>query len=136
MNQFNEIADLALRAITKRAKELNMKGTAIVAVSEGDPIQSWTSKMLVLETFKKVPAGDEPAMNTIAVAYSKAAEMADTLQASGSGVRPPLIGEYGWPGGVVARGKTGFLFAAFSGGPGEDDAKAAQAGLTVLLEKL
>lgn len=113
-----------------------MKGTAIVAVSEGDPIRSWTSKMLVLETFKKVPAGDEPAMNTIAVAYSKAAEMADTLQASGSGVRPPLIGEYGWPGGVVARGKIGFLFAAFSGGPGEDDAKAAQVGLTVLLEKL
>ena len=136
MNQFNEIADLALQAITKRAKELNMKGTAIVAASEGNQVQSWISKMLVLETFKKAPAGDESAMNTIAVAYSKAAEMADTLHTSGSGVRPPMTGEFGWPGGVVARGKSGYLFAAFSGGPGEDDTKAAQAGLAVLLEKL
>ena len=85
---------------------------------------------------RKGPSRDEPEMNLLAIAYSKAAEMADTLQASGSGVRPPLKGEYGWGGGVIAKGKAGYLFAAFSGGSSADDVKAAQAGLDVLAKAM
>ncbi|MDD5141395.1 MAG: hypothetical protein PHY43_14185 [Verrucomicrobiales bacterium] len=120
----------------QRAVELNLKGAAMVAASEGDRVQSWTSQMLVVGAFTKAASADDPEMNVLAVAYSKAAEMADTLQASGSGVRPPLKGEFGWPGGVMARGKTGCLFAAFSGGPGADDVKVAQAGLAILAASL
>ena len=131
MNAFNETADEALQAIRQRAEELNMKGVAIVAASQGDRVQSWLSKMLVVGIMKKGPTQDEPEMNLIAIAYSKAAEMADTLKASG-GRTPPLKGEFGWRGGVIARGKAGYLFAAFSGGSSADDVKAANAGLAVL----
>ena len=84
----------------ERAEELNIKGVAMVAASAGDRVQSWSSQMLVVGSMKKGPSPDEPEMNLLAIVYSKAAEMADTLQASGSGVRPPLKGEYGWGGGV------------------------------------
>ena len=33
--------------------------------------------------------------------------MAETLKDSGSGVRPPMIGEYGWQGGVIAKAEHG-----------------------------
>jgi hypothetical protein len=136
MKTFDETADEALRAIQRRAEELNIKGAAMVAAGTGDRVQSWSSKMLVVGAMKKGPSRDEPEMNLLAIVYSKAAEMADTLQASGSGVRPPLKGEYGWGGGVIAKGKTGYLFAAFSGGSSADDVKAAQAGLDILARKL
>jgi len=132
MKNFDEVADLALRAMKQRAAELNIKAVAMVAASAGGRIQSWSSKMLVVGAMKKGPSQDEPEINLLAIVYSKAAEMADTLQASGSGVRSPLKGEFGWPGGVITRGKTGYLFAAFSGGSSADDVKAAQAGLDIL----
>ena len=136
MNNFNETADRALQAMKQRAMELNVKGVATVAASEGDRVQSWLSKMLVVNALKKEPIKDDPGMNLIAVAYSKAAEMADTLRASGSGVRPPLKGEFGWEGGVIAKGKAGYLLATFSGGSGADDVKISQAGLAILAEAL
>ncbi len=136
MNNFNEVADRALRAMKQRATELEVKGVATVAASEGDRVESWISRMLVVSAMKKGPSGDDPGMNLIAVAYSKAAEMADTLRASGGGVRPSLKGEFGWEGGVIAPGKTGYLLAAFSGGSGADDVKISQAGLAVLAAAL
>jgi hypothetical protein len=136
MKNFNEVADEALRAMKQRAEELNIKGVAVVAGSEGDRVQSWSSKMLVVGALKKGPSGDDPGMNLLAIVYSKAAEMADSLKASGSGMRPPLKGEFGWPGGVITRGKTGYLIAAFSGGSSADDVKAAQAGLDILAATL
>jgi len=136
MNNFSEEADRALRAMKQRAMELNVKGVAIVAASEGDRVQSWVSKMLVVNAMKKVPSGDDFGMNLIAVAYSKAAEMADTLRASGSGVRPPLKGEFGWEGGVITRGKAGYLLATFSGGSGADDVRISQTGLAILAATL
>jgi hypothetical protein len=33
---------------------------------------------------------------------------------------------------VIAKGKHGYLIAAFSGGPSEDDVKVSRAGLEVL----
>ena len=136
MNHFDEVADEALRAIKQRAAELNIKGVAMVAGSEGGRVQSWSSKMLVVGALKKGPSRDEPEMNLLAIVYSKAAEMADTLQASGSGVRPPLKGEFGWPGGVITRGKTGYLIAAFSGGSSADDIKVSRVGLDILVKTL
>jgi len=129
---FNETADKALLAMKKRAEELNIKGVAVVAYAEGDSVQSWSSKMLVVGAMKNAPSPDKKGDNLLGIAYSKAAEMADTLKDSGSGVRRPMTGEYGWKGGVVAKGKTGILIAAFSGGSSEDDARTSRAGLEVL----
>jgi hypothetical protein len=58
--------------------------------------------------------------------------MADTLQNSGTAKRPPMTGEFGWQGGVMAKTKTGYAIVAFSGGKSEDDVQVSQAGLEVL----
>jgi len=82
------------------------------------------------------PSAARGATNLLAIAYSKAAEMADTLEHSGGGSRPPLFGEHGFGGGRMAQAKTGVLLAAFSGGPSEDDALVSQAGLEVFAGRL
>lgn len=63
-------------------------------------------------------------------------ETEDSLRDSGHAGRPPLTGEFGGPGGVIAKGKTGYLIAAFSGGPSEDDVRVSRAGLEVLASRL
>ncbi|MGD0087292.1 MAG: hypothetical protein ABSC24_09195, partial [Verrucomicrobiota bacterium] len=45
---FNDVADQALQAMKQRAEELHIKGVAVVAYSEGDTVQAWTSKMVVV----------------------------------------------------------------------------------------
>jgi hypothetical protein len=133
---FDELADSALMAMTKRAEELKIKGAAVVAYIEGDTTQSWSSKMVVVGTMKDAPTDKNHGANLLAIAYSKAAEMAETLKDSGSAGRPPMTGETGWQGGLIRKGKTGYLVAAFSGGPSESDLKVSQAGLEVLAGKL
>jgi hypothetical protein len=134
---FDELADKALLAMKQRAAKLKIKGVAVVAHSQGRPVKSWSSKMLVVGRLKTGPSKDDPAgANLLAIACSKAAEMADTLKASGTAGRPPMRGEFGWQGGVVARGQMGILIAAFSGGPSEDDVKVSEAGLAILARAL
>jgi hypothetical protein len=137
VKDFDVLADKALLAMKKRAEELNMKGVAVVAYSEGDTVKSWSSKMVVVGNLTVGPSQKSPAgENMLAIAYTKAAEMAATQKNSGSHVRPLLKGENGWKGGVVTRGKTGLLIVAFSGGPSEDDVKVSRAGLEVLAATL
>ena len=132
-DKFDALADKALLAMKKRAKALKIQGVAVVARSEGRTVKSWSSKMLVVGKLAARPSRKRPVgSNFLAIAYAKAAEMATTQQDSGSRVRPVMTGETGWKGGVVRRGKTGLLFAAFSGGPSEDDVKVSRAGLQVL----
>ena len=136
-NTFDIVADQALVVMQKRAAELKVNGVAIVSSSEGDSVQSWSSKMVVVGNLKTGPSKNDPlGANLLAIAYAKAAEMADTLKASGSGVRPPIKGEFGWQGGVIGKGKTGWLIVAFSGGSSADDVKISQAGLDVLSKSL
>jgi hypothetical protein len=134
---FDELANQALLAMQQRAAELKVTGVAVVAYSEGDSVKSWSSKMVVVGNLKTGPSKNDPAgANLLAIAYTKAAEMADTLKASGNAGRPPMKGEFGWQGGVVAKGRTGILIAAFSGGPSADDVKISRAGLAVLSQSL
>ena len=92
--------------------------------------------MLVVGRMKDNPSATDKGANLLAIAYSKAAEMADTLKDSGSKVRPSMTGEVGWTGGVILRGKAGYVIAAFSGGKSEEDVKVSQAGVEVLKSKL
>ena len=132
---FDELADSALTAMTKRAEELKITGTAVVAFIEGDSTKSWSSKMVVIDKMTDAPTDKKPGANLLAIAYSKAAEMAETLKDSGNAGRPPMTGENGWQGGLIKKGKTGYVIAAFSGGPSESDLKVSQAGLEVLAGK-
>ncbi len=130
---FAGVADAALLAMRNRADELKISGVALVAYFDGESIQSWTSKMTVVGKMIVPPSDKDKGSNLLAIAYAKASEMADTLKDSGSGVRPPLTGEFGWKGGAIVRGKTGFLIAAFSGGKSEDDFQVSQAGVATLV---
>jgi type 1 glutamine amidotransferase len=129
---FGELADTALATMTKKAADLKINGVAVVAYFDGESIQSWTSKMIVVGHVKKEPTATDKGSNLLAIAYAKAAEMADTLKNSGSKIRPPMTGEFGWEGGVIARGKSGYIIAAFSGGQSSDDVQVSRAGLEVL----
>jgi hypothetical protein len=128
--------DKALAAMSKRAGELNVEGVALVAYAPGDSVQSWTSKMIVVGRMKTPSTDRAKGNNMLAIAYAKAAEMADTLKNSGSKARPSLTGENGWEGGVTARGKNGQLIVAFSGGTSPDDVKVSTAGLEILQSQL
>ena len=135
-NVFDKLADAALTAMAQRAEELNIKGAAVVAYIPGDTTKSWSSKMVVVGAMKNAPTEKNPGANLLAIAYTKAAEMAETLKNSGHAGRPPMTGETGWQGGLIQKGKSGYLIAAFSGGPSEADVKVSQAGLDVLAGKL
>jgi len=129
---FDATADAALVAMKKRAAELKITGVGVVAYAEGDTIQSWSSKMVVMGRMKEAPSTGNTGFNFLGIAYAKSAEMADTLQISGSATRPPMTGEFGWQGGAIARAKTGYVIAAFSGGMGEEDFEVSKTGLEVL----
>jgi hypothetical protein len=133
---FDQAADKALQAMKKRAEELDIKGVAVVAYAEGDTVKSWTSKMVVVGTLTSGQDQNRKGNNLLAIAYSKAAEMADTLKDSGSKVRPPMLGEFGYQGGLVTKSKSGIVIVAFSGGPSEDDLKVSRAGLDVMTVNL
>jgi hypothetical protein len=133
---FDGVANRALAAMKARAEELKIHGVAVVACFDAERGGSWSSQMVVVGTLKNAPTQKDPGSNLLAIAYSKAAEMADTLKASGSGIRKPLKGEFGWQGGLIRKGAAGYLIAAFSGGKSEDDLKVSQAGLDVLAKDL
>jgi hypothetical protein len=133
---FDQAASGALEAMKARAGELHSNGVCVVAFAPGNSVASWSSKMVVVGSMVEAPTAVKKGSNLLGIAYAKASEMAATLKDSGSGIRPPLTGEYGWQGGVVARGKTGILIAAFSGGRSEDDVAISRAGLAVLAQSL
>jgi hypothetical protein len=126
---FSDVADKALLAMKNRAEELKIHGVAVIAYSTGDQVAAWSSKMMVVGQMTNPPGPNKKGDNLLAIAYAKAAEMADTLKDSGNAGRPPLTGEFGWRGGKIAKAKGGFFIAAFSGGASEEDVKVSQAGL-------
>lgn len=130
--KFETLANSALEAMKQKAAKLKITGIAVVCYSPGDAVQGWTSKMAVVGRMKDVPTATDKGSNLLAIAYSKAAEMADTLENSGTAKRAPMTGEFGWQGGAVARVKAGYVIVAFSGGKSEDDFKVSTAGLDAL----
>ena len=125
----------ALEVMKKKAAELNIAGVAVVSYAEGDTIQGWTSKMAVVGRLTD-PKASEHGNNLLGIAYAKSAEMAETLQDSGTAKRPPMTGEFGWQGGVIFKTKSGYIVVAFSGGKSEDDVQVSKAGLEVLKKGL
>jgi hypothetical protein len=130
--KFDALAETALDAMKKRAAELNISGVAVVSYAPGDTIAGWSSRMAVVGRMKDTPSATDKGSNLLGIAYAKAAEMADTLQDSGTAKRPPMTGEFGWQGGVIARTKTGYVIVAFSGGKSAEDAQVSRSGLEVL----
>lgn len=116
-------ADDALQIMKDEALRMNIKGVGLVSYIPGNETQSWISKMIV------AGATGSEGYNFIAIAYSKASEMAETLQNSGSKVRPVKVGEFDYIGGMIQKVDSGYLLATFSGASGEDDLAVAKKAL-------
>ena len=125
---FSGTAERALDGMAKEAAARQMKGVAVIAFVPGDATRSWSSQMRVVDAFVLGQA------NVLGIAYAKMSEMADTLENSGGGKRPPHHGEFGYKGGAIRKVAGGHLLAAFSGGKDTDDLDVANLGLD-LLEK-
>lgn len=134
--RFDANAAAALLAMQTRAAELKITGVAVLAYFDGDKPQAWNSRMLVVGRMKDDSKGTDKGSNLLGIAYAKAAEMADTLKDSGSQVRPPMTGEFGWQGGVIVKCASGYLIAAFSGGKSEDDVLVSRAGAEALSSRM
>lgn len=132
---FDGLADGALAAMRERADSLKVSGVAVVAYFQGEKIAAWISKMIVVGRVSDEPNGTQKGSNLLAIAYAKAAEMADTLRDSGSQVRPPMTGEFGWQGGLIMHVKNGYLITAFSGGQSADDVSISRTGMSHILTK-
>ena len=120
---FIEHADKCLALIEHAAQKKSIKGVAIMAFIPGDSTKSWISKMKVVGMLTNVQA------NFLAIANSKAAEMADTYKDSGSGIREAKGGEFGYKGGLIKKVNSGYILAVFSGGSSEQDAEVSKEGL-------
>ncbi|MDR7208388.1 hypothetical protein [Flavobacterium piscis] len=122
-------ADEALEIMKQEALRMNIKGVGLVSYIPGNETQSWTSKMIVAGA-----TGNE-GYNFIAIAYSKASEMAETLQNSGSKVRPVKVGEFDYIGGIIKKIDSGYLISTFSGASGEDDLAVANKAMDWFITK-
>lgn len=132
--RFDSAAQAALAAMRAKADELKIQGVAVVAFAPGDTIQGWSSQMAVVGHMTDHTNG-EKGNNLLGIAYAKASEMADTLKDSGTSGKPPMTGEFGWQGGVVARVPNGYIIVAFSGGKSEDDVQVSKTGLGILKDR-
>lgn len=130
---FETAADAALARMRSKAETAGIGGVALVAYFQGETIQSWSSKMIVVGRYKDAPTATDKGSNLLGIAYAKAAEMADTHKDSGTSGRQPMTGEFGWNGGVIGHGKSGYWIVAFSGGKSEDDVQISHEGLAFLL---
>lgn len=127
--RFLEHADECLSIMAESAKGMAIQGVAVVAYIPGEKTSSWTSKMTV------VGALSNEKSNYLAIAYSKAAEMAETFKNSSTALRKPLFGEFGYKGGMIQKVKSGYILTVFSGATGEQDAEVATKGLEWLAKK-
>jgi len=132
--------DMAVLEIGKRAKELGITGVA-VALIRGMESKIFTPTFLVVEKPWRDPdpsrGEDDSGFNYLAVAWSKIAQMLDTLSMSGPvRGRRPKLGEFDLPGGWVSFRNDFMLLASFSGSTSQQDIKVARPGLQVLIDLL
>lgn len=90
--KFDALANAALAAMKKRAAELKSGGVAVVSYAPGDSVQGWSSKMAVVGRMTDAASAGNNGNNLLGIAYAKSAEMAETLQDSGTAKRKPMTG--------------------------------------------
>jgi hypothetical protein len=124
---FVKYSNAALELMEKKAREISIIGVAIVGYIPGDKTSTWVTKMKVVDVLANAKS------NYLAIAYSKAAEMASTLQNSGiDKSRPILSGEFGYQGGLIRKIEGGYIIVVFSGGTSEQDLQVSEVGLNAL----
>ncbi len=134
MENFQMVAAKMITEMESHARKLGVKGVIVIA-SMDDSGFSWMSQMKAVDSIKVLDDSPEKKQysgyNFIGIAYSKAAEMADTKLDSGSKVRPAYQGEFGYQGGVIKEVQSGYILSVFSGATSEQDLEIAKAGMSV-----
>jgi hypothetical protein len=132
MDDFHNVSGKMIIEMETHARKLGVKGVILVARMD-DTGFSWVSHMKAVDTIRVIPDNSEqheyPGYNFVGIAYSKAAEMADTKLNSGSKVRSAFQGEFGYPGGLIKKVQSGFILTVFSGASGEQDVEIATVGM-------
>lgn len=123
---FLKHVDDCFSVMEEKANEMDVRGACILAYIPGDVSKTWISSMHIVGALQNGNA------NFLGIAYTKAAEMADTFKDSGSGVREALHGEFGYKGGTIKKIDSGYILAVFSGASGEQDLEIATKGLEKL----
>jgi hypothetical protein len=133
MENFQSVSATMITEMEVHARKIGVKGVIVVA-SMDDSGLSWESHMKAVGAIKVLDGSPEPhhypGYNFIGIAYSKAAEMADTKLDSGSKVRPAYQGEFGYQGGVIKKVQSGYIVSVFSGATGEQDLEIANVGMS------
>ena len=137
MDNFQILAGKMIAEMEHHARKLGVKGVIVVA-SMDDTGFSWISQMKAVDAIKVISENPKqdgyPGYNFIGIAYSKAAEMADAKLNSGSKLRSPFQGEFGYQGGLIKKVQFGFILTVFSGASGDQDLEIAQAGMNACQE--
>lgn len=135
----NALEAKALAAMETRRQELNVKGSAVVAITPPDQPESFVMQARIMGRYERPPdpsrgEGDK-GTNFFSIAFSKLTEMVATQRDSGeSPDRVLKKGEFGYKGGLV-RHKDGYtLYAAFSGGSEAQDLEISEQGMQELLK--
>jgi hypothetical protein len=133
MENFQSVSATMITEMEVHARKIGVKGVIVVA-SMDDSGLSWESHMKAVGAINVLDGSPEPhqypGYNFIGIAYSKAAEMADTKLDSGSKVRPAYQGEFGYQGGVIKKVQSGYIVSVFSGATGEQDLEIANIGMS------
>lgn len=136
MKEFEEFVEVVLLKMKNKAEEIGIIGVALISYIDNSSSDKWISKMQIVNSMKLLPEKDNEnrkfGVNLIAIAYSKAAEMVDTLKNSGTGLRKPMKGEFGYKGGLIKKLKAGYILIAFSGGSEEEDLVVSMTALEYL----
>ena len=132
MEEFRVVSAKTITEMESHARKLGVKGVIVVA-SMDDSGHSWVSHMKAVDAMKVLDDNpwqhEYPGYNFIGIAYSKAAEMADTKLNSGSKVRSAYQGEFGFQGGVIEKVPSGYFLTVFSGASSEQDLEIAKVGM-------
>jgi hypothetical protein len=132
MDNFQAVAGKMITEMEIHARQLGVKGVIVVASMDIAGF-SWVSQMKAVNAItvesNHPKQGEYPGYNFIGIAYSKAAEMADTKLNSGSKVRSAFQGEFGFQGGAIRQIQSGFILTVFSGATGEQDFEIAKVGM-------
>lgn len=123
---FCENSGSCLALMEELSLNMSLSGVAVIAFISGENTSSWISKMKIVGNM----IIDNK--NILAIAYSKASEMAQTLKNSGTRKSSPLFGEFGYEGGIILKVNSGYILSVFSGGTSEEDLIVASKGLEML----
>lgn len=116
--------------VSDKIAEMKLEIVGVIAVVTEEDSLDWVTDTRIYGSFYNYDK-DGMGWNTLAIAWSKAAEMVQTHQDSGSNCRPKMMGELAYQGGATEKYGNGHIVIAFSGGTSEEDFEISKYAIEV-----